>query len=198
MAAEATGTTNQQREFARVDDTLPLSWRRVSDQEMADILAHYEKFRAFPTRHNDIEQILNSLDVTDRLKQLERSDPTLSRILSRMDIKLNLLLRLFHPGEQERPMVPTWMNLSGGGIAFKEENCDMEAGEMLELRISFSLEVMASVLCYVRVMKVFPPDGEGFSKVAGKFEPILDGDRESLIQHIFKRQTEEIRAKRSR
>lgn len=198
MAETKSGPTTQQREFTRVDDHLPLSWRRVADQEMAEIMTHYEKYRVFPTRSNDIEQVLGSLDVVDKLKQLERSDPTLARILGRMDIKLNLLLRLFHPGEQERPMVPSWVNLSGGGVAFKEENCNLETGETLEVRLSFSLDTMASILCYVRVMKVFPQQDDGFTKVACRFEPIIDVDREALIQHIFKRQTEEIRSKRGR
>ncbi|MBF0454401.1 MAG: PilZ domain-containing protein [Magnetococcales bacterium] len=198
MAQEKSTLTNQQREFARVDDTLPLAWRRVDPREMADIMAHYEKFRAFPSRENDVEQILSSLDVAEKLKKLEGSDPTLARILGRMDIKLNLLLRLFHPGEQDRPLAPTWVNLSGGGIAFKEENCDLEAGEVLELRLAFSLETMATILCYVRIMKVFPPQEDGFSKVACQFDPILDVDREALIQHIFRRQTDEIRSRRRR
>jgi hypothetical protein len=198
MAEKKSRSANQQREFARVDDHLPLGWRRVDAKEIADISSHYDKFRVFPRGGNDVEQLLGSLDVTDKLKQLERSDPTLARILGRMDVKLNLLLRLFHPGEQERPMVPTWVNLSGGGIAFKEENCDLEVGETLEIRLAFSLETMASILFYVRIMKIFPPQDDGLSKVACKFEPILDGDREALIQHIFKRQTEELRLKRGR
>jgi hypothetical protein len=198
MAEKKSKQADQQREFARIDDHLPLGWRKVDDQEMTDILTHYEKFRVFPTDTNDAEKLLSSLDVSDKLKQLERSDPPLARILGRMDVKLNLLLRLFHPSEKERPMVPTWVNLSGGGIAFKDENCDIETGDILGIRLAFSLETMASILFYVRVMKLFPPADDGFTKVACKFEPIIDTDREALIQHIFKKQTEEIRAKRGR
>jgi hypothetical protein len=122
----------------------------------------------------------------------------MSLILGRLDMKINLLLRLFHPGEQERPMVPTWVNLSGGGIAFKEEHNDLEEGEMLEIRLSFSIETMASIRFYVLIKKVFPPQDDGLSKIACIFQPILDRDREALIQHVFKRQAEELRLKRNR
>ncbi|MBF0383248.1 MAG: PilZ domain-containing protein [Magnetococcales bacterium] len=198
MAAKSSGQKNQQRAFARIDDHLPLGWRRVASKEMKAIADHYAKFRTFPTDGDIFTKTLDSLDITDRLKQLEKSDPNLSHILGRLDMKVNLLLRLFHPGEQERPMVPTWVNLSGGGIAFKEEQSDFEEGEILEIRLSFSIETMASIRFYARIMKVFPQQDDGLSKIACAFDPILDRDREALIQHVFKRQTEELRTKRNR
>ncbi|MBF0358913.1 MAG: PilZ domain-containing protein [Magnetococcales bacterium] len=200
MAKEKkSGKQNQQREYARVDDHLPLGWRRVPEQEMSDILTHFKKFRVFPAREDALGSVVDSLDLSDKLKQLERADPTLARILGQIDMKLNLLLRLFNPGDKEHPMVPTWVNLSGGGIAFKEEHCDLEVGELLEIRIAFSMDTVASMLFYARIMKIFPPkeeDDDNLSKVACAFEPILDHDREALIQHVFKRQAEALRIKR--
>jgi hypothetical protein len=198
MADKNPSQNNQQRAFARIDDNLPLGWRRVNEKEMKIITDHYNKFRSFPTDGDSFSKTLDTLDITDKLKLLERSDPTLSLILGRLDMKVNLLLRLFHPGEQERPMVPTWVNLSGGGIAFKEEQSNLEEEEILELRLSFSVETMASIRFYARIKKVFSPQDDGLSKIACIFEPILDRDREALIQHVFKRQTEELRIKRNR
>lgn len=189
--------SNQQREFVRVDDTLPLAWRRVEESELAEVMAHYEKKRTFPPRKgDDVRQLLNSLDVGAKLKQLERSDPLLSQILGRMDMKLNLLLRMFHPGEDERPLLPTLVNLSGGGIAFTEAAPQLGDGDVLEIRLALSSDALVSIECYARVVKIFPPDTEGLTKVACRFEPILDPDRERVIQHIFKRQSELLRAQR--
>ncbi|MBF0195839.1 MAG: PilZ domain-containing protein [Magnetococcales bacterium] len=198
MAVKKPSQNNQQRAFARIDDNLPLGWRRVNKKEMKAISDHYKKFRSFPAEGDSFSKTLDSLDITDKLRLLERSDPTMSRILGKLDMKVNLLLRLFHPGEQERPMVPTWVNLSGGGIAFKEEQNNLEEGEIIEIRLSFSIETMASIRFYARIMKVFPPKDDGLTKIACSFEPILDRDREALIQHVFKRQAEELRLKRNR
>ncbi len=190
----------QQREFVRVDDILPLAWRLVEESELAEIMAFFEKKRAFPPKQgDDVRQLLNSLDVTGKLKQLERTDPVLAQILGRMDMKLNLLLRLFHPGEEERPLVPTNVNLSGGGIAFMEPTVPaVKEGDVLEVRLALSNDALTSIEAYARVMKLFDVNAEGLTKVACRFEPILDPDRERIIQHIFKRQSELLRAQRGR
>ncbi|MEO5326608.1 MAG: PilZ domain-containing protein [Magnetococcus sp. THC-1_WYH] len=188
---------NQQRAFVRVDDYLPLSWRRVGEEEYDAILANFEKNQSFVTATDDVQSMLVTLEVTDKIQQLERSDPVLARILSRLDMKLNLLLKVFYPGTEVRPMVPTWVNLSGGGVAFKEAGLDVKTGEVLELRLALSLDSLVSIQCYAEVVKVFPEDPEGMIKAACQFRPILDVDRERLIQHIFKRQSALLRAKRS-
>lgn len=188
---------NQQRAFARVDDYLPLSWRRVGPEEFAEVMASFKRSQSFPVVPDDIQAVLTNLEVTDKIQQLERSDPVLARILSRLDMKLNMLLKVFYPGTEARPMVPTWVNLSGGGLAFKEAGLDVEVGEVLELRLALSLDSLFTIQCFARVINLFPPEGDGTVKAACQFEPILDGDRERLIQHIFKRQSELLRAKRS-
>ena len=153
MPPTAPVVSNQQREFVRVDDTLPLAWRLVEESKLADVMAYYEKKRAFPPKQgDDIRQLLNSLDVSGKLKQLERSDPILAQILGRMDMKLNLLLRMFHPGEEERPLVPTVVNLSGGGIAFMESNPALRVGDVLEIRLALSNDALTSIECFARVL----------------------------------------------
>ncbi|MBF8272222.1 MAG: type IV pilus assembly PilZ [Magnetococcales bacterium] len=187
---------NQQRAFVRVDDYLPMSWRRVDPEEFAEIISNFEKKQNFPAISDDIQSVLVNLEVTDKIQVLERTDPVLARILSRLDMKLNMLLKVFYPGTEARPMIPTWVNLSGGGIAFKETGLDVKVGEVLELRLALSLDSLASIQCFARVVKIFPLDDEGMIKAACQFEPILDADREKLIQHIFKRQSAMLRAKR--
>lgn len=187
---------NQQRAFVRVDDYLPLSWRRVGQEEYDEILANFKRNQSLVITTGDVQSVLANLDVTDKLQQLERSDPVLTRILSRLDMKLNLLLKVFYPGTDVRPMVPTWVNLSGGGVAFKEAGLDVKLGEVLELKLALSMDSLVSIQCYALVVKIFPQDDEGMIKAACQFQPILDTDRELLIQHIFKRQSVLLRAKR--
>lgn len=192
----AQSTQNQQREFARVDDVLPLAWRRIHPARYAEVMDYHKKNHAFPPNVTEINQFLSAMDVTDKLRQLQQSDPILASILVRLDQKLNLLLRLFHPGETERPMVLTPVNLSGGGIAFLDRNPGVAIEEILEMRLALSADSLLLIECYSRVMVVNENEQPGLTRVACRFEPILDPDRERLIQYIFKRQSELLRAKR--
>ncbi|MBF0212067.1 MAG: PilZ domain-containing protein [Magnetococcales bacterium] len=185
----------QQRQFVRVDDTLPLAWRRIEETRFQAVMRHYEQHRAFPQQVNDIHQTLTSLDVTDSLRKMEQSDPLLAQILVRLDQKLNLLLRLFHPGESERPMVLTPVNLSGGGVSFLDKDPGLAKGDILEMRLALSVESLTVIDCYARVMMIADQAQDGLTRVACRFEPILDPDRERLIQYIFRRQSELLRAK---
>ncbi|MBF0159743.1 MAG: PilZ domain-containing protein [Magnetococcales bacterium] len=187
----------QQREFVRIDDMLPLAWRKVGADEYAEVMAHFERFAEFPPRGTGIETTLASLDINDKLRQLERNDPVMARILGRLDMKLNLLLRLFHPSESERPMVLTPVNLSGGGLAFWENGHDLAKDDILDLRISFSVDVMVSIFCYAKVTHIAPNHRDQTDKIACNFEPILTADREKLIQYIFRRQAELLRSRKT-
>ncbi|MBF0186561.1 MAG: PilZ domain-containing protein [Magnetococcales bacterium] len=191
------GPAKQQREFVRVDDQLPLAWRVVNAGEIADVMSHFQKHGTFPTEANDVDALLSSLDIGTNLKQLERSDPNMATILGRLDVKLNMIIKLFHPSDKDQPMVPTPVNLSGNGLAFWEENPDVKNGEVLSVRIALSPDGLAAIDCYARVVHVAPNNREGLTKVACQFEPILGPDRERLISHIFQRQAEQLRSRRT-
>ncbi|OSM02482.1 putative type IV pilus assembly PilZ [Magnetofaba australis IT-1] len=182
----------------RIDDMLPMGWRRLDEQEFTKIAEYYEKNRVFPSKSSGVNEILSAMDITDKLRKMEREDPTLALILSRLDMKLNLLIKLFHPAEEEQALTLTQVNLSGGGMAFWEKAPAIEIGDILELRLALSEEAMATIDCYARVMNIIPGERDGMTRVALKFDPILGSDRERIIQHIFKRQSEQLRAKRGR
>ncbi|MBF0622997.1 MAG: PilZ domain-containing protein [Magnetococcales bacterium] len=188
---------DQQREFVRVDDHIPLAWRLVSEADYAEMMTHFERNRQFPSKPENIAALLNTLDITDRLKNLERSDPHLAKILAKMDMKLNVLIQLFHPNNKEQPLVPRKVNLSGSGIAIWEETHNLKPGDVMEVRLALSNDALVSIECYTRVIRVFENNEDGMDKIACKFDPILTQDRERLIQHIFKRQAELIRTTRT-
>lgn len=192
------GDTKQQREFVRVDDILPFSWRRCSEDELVQVLSYYEKNRAFPPREQGFDSMLASLDISDKLTQLERQDPLMARLLGKLDVKLNLLLKLFNPDNNERPLVPTPVNVSGGGFAFMDKEPPLAKGDVLDVRLAFSVEAVASIRCYARVMRVFDVNSEGLTRVACKFEPIMDRDREQVVQYVFRRQTEVLRSQKAK
>lgn len=190
-------TPQNERQFVRVDDQIPFAWRRISEKELAEVMQHYERYRSFPKKAEGIHNLISSLDIGEKLRQLERSDPILARILGQLDIKLNILLRLFHPDESSQPFTPTPVNLSGGGLAFWEKSPPIAPGDILAVRMALTQDSLAAIECYTRVIRILPADRAGMDKVACKFEPILDADREKIIQHIFKRQSEILRSQRT-
>ena len=187
----------QQRAHTRIDDLLPLSWKRIEAKEHAEIMTFFEKNAAPPPRQGeDIHQLFAALDISDNLKRLEKESPDLAAILGRLDIKLNQLLQLSYPKADERPLIPTRVNLGGGGIAFWENHLPFAVGDFLEIRLALSVGTLAIVDLHVRVTEVGKPDTENLAKIACQFDPIQDDVREQIIQHVFKRQAALLRAKR--
>ena len=194
MCAEKAPT----REYARLEDVMPLAWRKLEKEEIKEVAEFFQKHRSFPPRAEDqMSRVLGGLDVTTYLKDVERNDPTLAHVLSRLDQKLNLLLRLFHYDANAMLMNPTPVNLSGGGIGFWEFEPDVAAEDFIELKIGLSENALATVSCYAQVVRLFPNDRQDLTRVACKFNPILDNDRERIVQYIFQRQNEILRAKRA-
>jgi hypothetical protein len=186
----------QKREFVRVDDVLPLSWRKMDPVEYKETATHFDRYGEFPVKNRGIESIIASLDVSDKLKVLERTDPHLSRVLGRLDMKLNLLLRLFHPKETEQPLVPTPVNLSGGGIALWAKDHDLAVDDALDMRLALAVDGLVSIECYVRVVRIFPKNRGDLDKIACVFAPVMPADRERMIQYIFQRQAEMLRLRK--
>ncbi|MEG3640806.1 PilZ domain-containing protein [Magnetococcus sp. PR-3] len=196
--ADKASQSQQQREFVRIDDLLPLAWQRVEPEAYAKIFEYYQKHNIFPPKQGGVGEVLKTLDIEDMLQDLERSDPNLSHILGRLDQKLNLLLKLFHPNDDDLPMALTPVNLSGGGLAFWEQDPPLESGTIIQMRLSLSEDALFIVELFARVIVVIPNDRDGMTRVAVKFDPVLPNDREQIIQHIFRRQNELLRSKKGR
>lgn len=192
-------TTTQKRAHARVEDLLPLSWKQIEERERKEILAFFEKNGVFPPRQGeDVRQLLAALDVSDHLKRLEKTEADLAYILGRMDVKLNLLLQLSYPKTKDRPLMPTRVSLGGGGLAFWGNFPEIAVGHFLEIRLALSVGTLAIVDFFVRVIEIDRPNSSELAKIACQFDTILDDVREQIIQHIFKRQTSMLRAKKRR
>lgn len=187
----------QQRGYIRVDDHLPLSWKKVEAAKQEEIAAFFRKNGVPPPNQGDnLRQLLAALDIQPHLKRLEKSSADLAYILGRMDAKLNMLLQLSYPGLKDQPMVPTPVNLGGGGIAFWEGHpAELAVGDLLEVRLALSVGALAVVDLFVRVIDISKKDSKERVKIACCFDPVLDEVREQIIQHVFKRQATILRAK---
>ncbi|MEO5353765.1 MAG: hypothetical protein H7835_11225 [Magnetococcus sp. XQGC-1] len=81
-------------------------------------------------------------------------------------------------------------------MAFWEKDPALEVGDFLEMQLTLAVDAMATVGFFARVVRVDAVDAEGFTKVATLFDPVLDAHRDQIVQHVFKRQTDILRAQR--
>lgn len=189
----------QQRSHARVEDLLPLSWRRIEADEHAEIRAVFEQKGVLPPRQGEnVHQLLAALDVGNNLTRLEKENPDLAYVLGRMDVKLNLLLQLAYPATEAHPFLPTRVNLGGGGLAFWGDPAPFVRGQFLEIRLALSVGALAIVDFFVQVVEVGRPGLDNLAKIACRFDPVTEDVREQIIQHVFKRQALILRAKHTK
>jgi hypothetical protein len=190
-------TDTQRRAYARIEDMLLLFWRRMAAEEHAHVADFFAKSNRFPPQpEEDLRRLLTVLPASHELLQLRQKQPDLAFVLEQVDAKLNLLLRLLHPLLVEQPQVLTRVTLSGGGVAFWEKDPALEVGDFLEMHVTLVVDAMATVGFFARVVRVDAVDAAGFTKVACHFDPVLDAQRDQIIQHVFKRQTDILRAQR--
>lgn len=184
----------QRRAYVRVEDLLLLSWRRVEPDEHAQIAIFFEKHRYFPPQPwDDVRRVLTTLDSGRDLAQLKKTQPELACMLEQMDAKINLVLRLLHPDLKDDVLLPTRLNLGGGGVAFWAMEPLPEVGDFLNVQLTLAVEALTTVRFFVQVLRLDEPDEAGLTKVACQFNPILDDSREQIVQHVFKRQTNRLR-----
>ncbi|MBF0401633.1 MAG: PilZ domain-containing protein [Magnetococcales bacterium] len=188
----------QRRAYVRVEDLLLLSWRRVEPEERAQVAVFFERNCYFPPQPgDDVRRVLATLSASHELAQLQKSQPDLAHVLTQMDTKLNLVLRLLHPDLNGDALRPTRVSLSGGGIAFWVQEPSLGVGDFLEVHLTLAVDALAVVRFFVRVMRLGRPDAEGLTQVACQFDPIMEDTQEQIVQHVFKRQTSRLRLQRS-
>lgn len=189
----------QRRAHVRVEDILLLSWKRVEPAEHAQVSVFFEKHRYFPPQPwDDLRRVLTSLGAGQELVQLKKTQPELAGMLEQMDAKINLVLRLLHPDLKEERLLPTRLNLGGGGVAFWMKEPLPSVGDFLEMQLTLAVESLATIRFFVQVLRLEEPDEAGLTQVACQFDPILDDSQEQIVQHVFKRQADRLRVQRSK
>ncbi|MEO5339069.1 MAG: hypothetical protein H7837_00930 [Magnetococcus sp. MYC-9] len=193
-------TDVQRRAYTRVDDLLPLAWRLVTADEHAQVRAFFDKHRYLPPKPgDDVRRLLTQLTNSKEVAALREKQPSLIFILEHMDAKINLILRLLHPTLVEHTLLPTRVNLGGDGILiWMQADPPVAVGDCLEVHLTLAVNALVAVGFFGQVLRIGEENEDGLRPVACCFDPILDEHREQIIQHVFKRQTDLLRAQRGR
>ncbi len=188
-----TGARDRRR-AVRIEDRVLLGVRPLSAEEYAAVAAAYEAGRSLYNQETLGDAYLY-LGGHHALANLKEKDEDLAAFLLHLDFKLNRILDSL--SEEPSPMSalrPRKVSLSGSGLAFVgSERHEPEA------RVALQLVLLPDYIHFYIVGRIVScqPLEDGF-RTAVEFDLIMDEDRETIIQHLFRLQHLALRARRER
>lgn len=189
---------DERREFFRIDDSIQVSYRVISRDEMPESiderLSGSDRFTVM-TRLQTISQHLSA-----PLHRIEQRDPDVADYLKALDEKISLLGQSFLAEEKELLDRPSRaVNLSAGGLAMDVHE-KRALGELVEIKLLL-LPSYTGILAYgevVGVDQITEDDGAYPYHIRINFILIRGSDQDALIRHITRRQGEMLRQRRER
>lgn len=183
------------RTHLRMDVMILLHYKKLSAEE-------YEEIDKTNPNDHKLDFSVQSftlqpfLDDKDKEEETGHIDPFVTNALLDINIKLSLILSMLS-GERETSIFtkePTEVNLSEGGIGFtiKEK---VEVGEILELKMMLPAFPIAIIRVWGKVVRV-NSQGSGY-RVGIQYTKIKEEDQNMIVHHIFKKQRELLRRKRT-
>lgn len=189
-------TGQDRRNYFRIDDTVRMSLRRVPPEELEASLDRLEHDLAGNfTVMSSLAAI--TAQMTAGLRRIENRDPDLAAYLRAIDQKIEVIGRAFIVAEPElvaEAAVP--VNLSAGGMCAGVEE-HYEPGTDIEVRMLL-FPSFTGLMIYGNVVECGPAmvdhPSERYQHVARiEFTHIREQDRELLIRHLLRRQSDQLR-----
>jgi hypothetical protein len=186
----------ERRSYFRIDDLIRLSLRRVPPEELQDRLDRLDHDLAGNfTVLSSLAAITAQMSLG--LRRIENRDPDLAAYLRAIDQKIEVIGRAFIAQEPELVAESaTPVNLSAGGMCVGVDE-PFEAGTDLEIRMLL-FPSFTGLMIYGRVIESSPVTDEEpavrYRHVARiEFSHIREQDRELLIRHLLRRQSDQLR-----
>jgi hypothetical protein len=186
---------SERRRYFRIDDDVILSFRAVEAACMELRDEDDPQPDAF-TLSTHLE--LLGLESRSLLRRIEREDPLLGDYLRLLEQKIDLIGRGLMSREADTSHNPARrVSLSASGLAFNASN-GFTLGDTLELKLILppSLVGLRAYGRVVQCRKGWAQDPTDFH-IAVDFVGLSERDRELLIRHIIKRQSQQLRSGRT-
>jgi len=185
------------REYFRVDDSVSLSFQVVPESSLEVRLERLEK-----GLDDEFTVMANlaaiSQEMTGTLRKIEGGSPDTARYLKALDKKIDLLGHAFVAWSSDLSDQPVdTVNLSASGIAFHTPE-PIAVGADIELKLL--LPSFTGLLIYGEVVaceKVDDPPGNAPYRARVNFTHLREHDRDLLIRHVLKRQSEMLRQRKA-
>jgi len=193
------------RQYVRIEAYLPITYRRLSDQEYDEARRRCLERRiagADATSPSILDEIDQEVLQSPALLEAEGLEPAVARAFQAVDRKLNLLLRLLAENRLRTAETELFreVNLSGGGLRLTIPE-RLEAGDKVELQITLPFFPPSTLLAVARVVRVTPTPADAAEpgyETAFEFDEIHEEDREKIIQYVFCRQRQILRSRKAR
>jgi hypothetical protein len=189
---------DDRRNFFRVDDTIRLSLKRVPEDEFEERVERLDHDLAGNfTVMSSLAAI--TAQMTIGLRRIENRDPDLAAYLRAIDQKIEVIGRAFIAEESDeiaKHAVP--VNLSAGGMCVGSHEA-FAPGSRVEIRMLL-FPSFTGLMIYGTVIDSAAPkvdDGQEVQRfeqlVRVEFTHIREQDRELLIRHLLRRQSDQLR-----
>ena len=194
-AARAAPSADDRREFFRIDDSIRVSVRRVDQAEM-------DAHNGHPGDHASGFNALASLAAISSqsaaiLRRIDERSPDIAAYLRVLDEKIELIGRVV-VSQQSEALAPTQspVNLSAGGLGVDVDE-PYETGELVEVRMLLHPS-FTGLATYGTVLGCDANDDSAPGKyhLRVTFDNMSEPDRDVLVRHILRRQSEQLRANR--
>ena len=186
----------ERRSYFRIDDTVRMGLRRVPPEELAARLDRHEHDLAGNfTVMSSLAAV--TAQMAAGLRRIESRDPDLAAYLRAIDQKIEVIGRAFIASEPDLVSeVAKPVNLSAGGMCAGVDE-HYEPGTELEIRLLL-FPSFTGLMIYGTVVGCGPPEADGadggFSHLLRiEFTHIREQDRELLIRHLLRRQSDLLR-----
>jgi hypothetical protein len=180
---------HERREYYRFDESLMISYSIVGKQTSSVDLAQFQAMELLNTFSSMTGQLKMSLS------RMQNRSPESSNCFKILDAKINLLAQTVLYQNSDNNLKARKVTISAGGISFGVDEA-IEAGTQLSLQLVLPpelnvLSISANVLkCHKSTDNNFP------YYISTKFYETNDVTEDTIVRHIMRVQSDQLRAKK--
>jgi c-di-GMP-binding flagellar brake protein YcgR len=182
------------RQYYRINDRVSLDYYIIGDEDQAEeeIKAQHN-FRELAELKNTMFHIDEKL--VDINTHLQEENPQLVEVIDLLNQKFSAYENYLWKHNTDREMNPAGeVNLSANGVAFETDQAIAEGAHLQLEMIVYPENYYIPV--YSRVVSCRKTRGNESYSIAVEFVAMSDSDKELIIQHVLKKQAEELRVQR--
>lgn len=189
--------TENRRRYFRIADRVDLTYRVINEEDVAEsshITSHILSACSLTTALENVTEESAKL-----LHRIEKKQPEMVHYLKLLDEKIDLLAQAVIGDNETDTNNSCEINLSASGLAFQSKE-SVKVGEFLELKMLLSSFRVLLVTCckVIHCAKDQSTDERTYYLISADFVNLTEQDRDLLIQHLVRRQMQQIREKRAK
>jgi len=190
----------ERRQYFRIDDTVRLCVRPVTEEQARQGMADLERGSAGNfTVMSGLAAI--TAQMAGNMRRIEGRDPDLAAYLRALDHKFEILGRALLNQDADLSSEPAQpVNLSAGGVSLYTREA-VPLGQLLEIRMLL-FPSFTGLLAYGEVVAsepLAPGECDPYTfQLRLEFTLLRENDRELLIRHVLRRQSDALRERRRR